>query len=186
MAGPVEAVIDAITKPAVAGTVQRSGAGQAQAVLYRGGFGHQALADTFRVLRLRTDGGRAVVATEYDDVEGHHWLYFYGVELVGKDGWRVRGGGGGSGQSPVRPEPWINLAGWGWPSALALAGTLHGEGVARVRVIDRAGRVTEDLVEEGIVLLLATQRTEPPYRIELLDATNTVVGVQGWPSDSTR
>ena len=180
MAGPVEAVIAEITRPAVAGVPQPGGG-----VLYRGGLGHQAARETIRVIRSVERPPRAIVALEYDDVNGQHWLHFFGAEEAGGE-WRLRGGGGGSGRGPQRSEPWVNFASWGWPRFLALGGRVQGAGVHLVRCTDAHGRVTEDLVEEDVSLLLNNDPVEMPCRIELLDMEGASLGLQEWPPPRVR
>lgn len=181
MPGPVEAVLAEMTKPAVAGVAQAAGPGGWQGTLYRGGLGHQAVVESIRVIRVRERRPRAIVATEYDDTSGQHWRYFYGAELTADGDWRVRGGAGGSGREPVGRSPWINFGGWGGPRFLALAGTVHGDDIYRVVVADTAGHDAQDVVDEGVALLLVNTPVEMPCHVELRDREDKLLAAQEWP-----
>lgn len=181
MSGPVDAVLAEITKPAVAGAPQTAAPGRWQGTLYRGGFGHQAVIESIRLIRVLEGPQRAIVATEYDDTSGQHWQYFYGAERTEERNWRLRGGAGGSGREPVGRSPWVNFGGWGWPRLLALAGSVHGPNVHRVVVLDADGHQAEDTVANGLALLLIDGPVAMPCRIELCNGEDRLLAVQDWP-----
>jgi hypothetical protein len=84
---------------------------------------------------------------------------------------RVDGGAFGSGaHSPRSSVPWANFGcAWGERQAMA-GGRVHGEGVARVRLLSESGSAVEDSVDDGIALLMSAGLFPRPWTVELYDA----------------
>lgn len=174
---PRDAIIADLTRPP--GTA--SPGARPGATAYRGGHAFQARRETIRFLKERVEGGRAMLAVEFEDTEGRPWQWVVGVGQQADGTWKADGGAGGSGREPERRSPWANFGGWGWPRFLCLGGRVHGEGVARVRLVDARGHLVEDQVEKRFALLLSNDAVEMPCRIELLDSAGTVLATQPWP-----
>jgi len=177
MKTPREAIVSDITRPpGLASPGSSPGA-----TIYRGGNPFQARPETIRFLKERVEGGRAMLAVEFEDTEAHPWRFVFGAVQQPDGTWKAEGAGGGGGHEPQARGPWANFAGWGWPRFICLGGRVHGEGVRKVRLIDAAGRSIQDRVDDGIALLLSNNPVEMPCRIELLDAGDTILATQAWP-----
>lgn len=76
---------------------------------------------------------------------------------------RYSAGWGTRGPEPPPPGPWANFGGWGWPRRfLCLGGRVHGEGISQVRLVDALGRIVEDIVDEGMALILRNAPLDMP------------------------
>ena len=180
---PTDAVIEWITRPAVAQATTRTGTGGWVASTYRGGSGHQAKADSIRVIREKIQGRCALVAVEYVDLDGHPWSFVHGAIQQDDGTWKCSGGAGGGGGdriNPNRPLPWANLGGWGSKDFFCAGGRVHGDGIAGVRLIAPDGQSVEDRVDHGIALLIGTTAFGEQYTVELLDRSGHVTGTHFW------
>ena len=189
---PREAIVRDITRPAVApsptaptpATDQKSGSKSWAGAVYSGGHPYQARPETIRFLKERIEGDRAMLAVEFEGIDNTHWRYVFGAVRQSDGGWNADGGaGGGGGAEPQATQPWANFGGWGWPRFLCLGGSVHGEGVARVRLIDAGGRVVEDDVDNGVALLVSNDPVQMPCGLELLDREGEVLRTQAWPPE---
>ena len=178
MDDPMAAVVAMLTRPAEEPTSVREGAGGWTA---RTGGHVPARAETIRAVKERRRGDLAMVAVEYVDVEEREWQGWFGAKRV--DGaWRAAGGSMGSGANPPRSSaPWANF-GSAWGQDLFMAGgRVHGEGVARVRVLSAAGGAVEDSVDDGIALVMEPGPFPRPWTVELYDAAGALVGSHPYP-----
>jgi hypothetical protein len=145
-------------------------------------FADPARPETIRVLRERIGGAQAMVAVEFEDAGGRHYEALCGAVREQDGSWRASGmAAAGSGHAPTHVTPWANFGGWGWPQFLCVGGRVYGESLATVRVIDAAGVIVEDGLENGIALLVHDGPIALPCTIELLDRAGTVLRVQTWP-----
>ena len=140
--------------------------------------GRPAEAGTIEILRERIAGEQAMLAVEYQDIEGRAWRGVFGAELE-LGGWRSRGGAGSSGEEPARDRPWANLGGWGWPRFLCAGGWVQGP-VHKITMRDRKGTLIEDTLENGIAMLMTTSRFELPATIELFGEDGEMVATHSW------
>jgi hypothetical protein len=177
-----EAVVAALTRPRKEPRSDERSAGGWSATT---GDHVPARAETIRFVKERQAGDVAMVAFEYTDVEDREWHGWLGVERV--DGaWRTVGGAGGSGANvPRSAAPWANL-GCSWGERLFLAGgRVHGDGVARVRLLSAGGDAVEDSIDDGIALLIATGPFPRPWTAELYDAAGALLGSHPYPRRPT-
>ena len=181
---PADAVIASITRPAVAPSSTRSDASGWVASTYRGGSGHQARADSIRVLREKVQGRRALVAVEYEDQDNRPWFFVHGATKQDDGSWTAHGGAGGDGSgliSPNRRLPWANLGGWGNSDFFCAGGRVHGDGVAEIRLVASDGQVVVDHLDQlGIALLIGDTAFGQQFGVELVSSTGEVVGTQRW------
>lgn len=176
--------MEAITRPAVPAASTKTGEGGWVASTYRGGYGHQAVAASIRVVREKIEAGQALVAVEYDDTDGRRWFYVYGAREHADGNWKVSGGSGGSAEGPAAPRsPWANLGGWGNDSLTCAGGRVHGEGVHRVRLRGSTGQSFEDEVQSDVALLIGDCPFGGRYTVELLDRSGAVLGTHHWGHD---
>lgn len=155
--------------------------------MYRGGHPYQARPSTIQVVKERIQGSYAMVALEFEDTEGRAWRYVYGAVQQPDGSWRAAGGSGGGAGGAPHPEQthaWANFGGWGWPRFLALGGWVHGDQVARVKLIDARGSIIEDSVDHGVALLWSGEAVEMPCTLELRDAEGHVLRTQAWPPNA--
>lgn len=180
MASLRDAIVAAVTRAQGRGTVESSGPSW-QSVRYTGGYPFRARPDGVEFLREREAGSLGVAVVRFEDVEGRSWEYAIGAMRQPGGDWKIQGGSGGSGRHPERPGPWANLGGWGWPRFLVLAGRVYGDDVHLVRVAAAGGEVAEDVVAEGVALLLIDAPAQPPCAVTLHDAEGNVLRTQSWP-----
>jgi hypothetical protein len=181
MDDPKAAVAAWLTRAAEEPRSERQGTGGWTAVTG----GHvPARPESVRFVKERQDGDLAMVAFEYVDVEDREWHGWLGVERV--DGaWRTVGGSFGSGANPPSPTPWANF-GAAWSEGLAMAGgRVHGEGVARVRLLSDSGDAVEDSVDDGIALLVFAGPFPRPWTAELYDASGALLRSHPCPGGRT-
>jgi len=91
--------------------------------------------------------------------------------------WSVGVIGGGAG-SPARSRPWVNLVAQWNAELFAGGGEVMGDGaeVARsVRLIFADGAITEDTVDEGMVLFFVEPGVVVPAEVLILDERNNVL-----------
>jgi hypothetical protein len=178
MDDPRGAVVAMLTRPAEEPRTVRQEAGGWTSTTA----GHvPARPESIRFVKERRDGDLAMVAFEYADVQDRRWEGWVGVRRA--DGvWRVTGGASGSaGNDPRSPAPWANL-GATWSERLSMAGgRVHGEGVARVRLVSAPGGAVEDRVDDGIALLMAQGAFPRPWTVELYDGSGALLGSHPYP-----
>jgi hypothetical protein len=182
MDDPKAAVVAFVTRPAEEPHSARQGAGGWTS---RTGGHVPARPESIRFAKERLAGDLAMVAFEYVDVEDREWHGWLGAERV--DGaWKVNGGASGSGTNPPRSSAqWANFGCmWGERQAMA-GGRVHGEGVARVRLLSDAGGAVEDSVDEGVALLMFAGRFPRPWTVELYDAAGALLRSHPCPGGRT-
>ena len=137
-----------------------------------------AVLSSMKFVKRRTIPGRQVHALSYSDTAaGDKWFWIMRLIEDAEGSWRVCGGGGGSGESPEREAPWINLAGsWG-KYGLALGGRVAGRGAdraasARLRIGDS---VFVDDVRNGVVTFVTSDPTAGTAAIELLAQDGSIL-----------
>jgi hypothetical protein len=93
------------------------------------------------------------------------------------------GAGGGDSDIPRRSEPWINLAGGGWPDQFYAGGRIHAAGVdvARVQLRFADGLALEDDAEQAIALFITDDTVRLPASVALLDRSDTVIASHDFP-----
>lgn len=178
MDDPKAAVVAALTRPPEEPRSVREAAGGWTATTG----GHvPARAETIRFVKERRDGDTPMVAVEYVDVADRVWHGWLAAKHV--DGaWRADGGSTGSGANPSRSSaPWANF-GVVWGEDVFMAGgRVHGDGVARVRVLSASGGAIDDTVDDGVALVMAPGPFPRPWTVELYDAAGALLGTHPYP-----
>ncbi len=180
---PKQAIIEHVSLPL--GIVHPAPPHPAGARWWKGelhiGGGLDAQTGTIRFFQERRLPDRQLHEITFEDQAGQHqhWLCFVVQDPQG--GWRMVGGANYSDDprhSPVRPHPWVNLAGGGWEDYFWAGGLVLNNGldIERVRLTSKNGRVLEDLVQDGLVLFISGQKIQVPVQVELYDRTGSLVG----------
>lgn len=179
--GPRQAILEHLVgrrgRPAVQRTVRGTG-GLAQPVVLVGGAPFVADPDSVRFLKERGIPGRRLFAVAFDDERGERWFWLVGAEQDETGAWLARGGAGGSGLSPERVEPWVNLAGWWGLEGFYAGGEVKpaGADVARVRLRCANEVELEDDADGGVVLFLTDRAAQTPVTVEICDSNGNILG----------
>jgi hypothetical protein len=138
---------------------------------------------TVQFHKQRAISGRQVHALTFEDHDGRSWHWIDQVIQNEAGSWWIMGGSGWSGAPTVRPRPWANLAGGGWPHRFFAGGSVldADAGVVRVRLQSAGGLVLEDTVDDGLVLFITDQALHVPATVELYDRAGALVGRHRWP-----
>jgi hypothetical protein len=143
-----------------------------------GGPPASASPESLRFLKERRGATQTVFVVTYTDDGGLDHLDIVGVRQQPDGGWAFSGGAGGSGGSPDRDQPWINLAGWWSEDHLCAGGQIAGAGSERVRHVRltfQDGITVEDDTEHQVALFLVEQGVQRPVVASLLDAEGNVI-----------
>jgi hypothetical protein len=129
------------------------------------GVGNPFAADVTTVEFVKERGipGRWLYALRFDDLEGHSWFWLAAAEQQESGQWVGFGVAGGSGESPARSSPWLNLAGfWGGDQFYA-GGTIEAAGawVGQVRLTLAGGEILTDDARADVALFLTREPHEP-------------------------
>jgi hypothetical protein len=167
MAGdPRQAIIEHLGEPMGPRSVVDSGR-PLQSPVASVGVGNPFAADltTVQFIKERWIPGRWLYALSFEDLNGHTWFWLAAAEPDEAGQWTGFGVAGGSGQSPPRSSPWLNLAGcWGRDQFYA-GGRVEAAGahVGQVRLTLGDGAVLTDDALAGVALFLARHPDEPAF-----------------------
>jgi hypothetical protein len=109
--------------------------------------------------------------------DSHLWRMVIGTVPDETGGWKVHPVGGGSGGSPRRERPWVNLTAQFGPCFRG-GGEVIGQDADRARLVRMRfanGTTLEDSVEDGVVLFEADHAVSFPAEVQVLDATGELL-----------
>jgi hypothetical protein len=130
--------------------------------------------------RTRVDGDRGILTVNFDTENAlgdSSYISFWGV-AHGPTGWRLAGGAYSSrlGERGRTSRLWFRSGGWGTEDDWCFGGITADQTVHRVRVATGGGSTVEDVVEEGVVLIIARDGGLGSATVEMFDARGGPVG----------
>lgn len=173
---PRQAIIEHLTQPGAAQPPVRHAAPRPgelpsrpiSSVVQRNPFTADGAAIQF--VKERGIPDHRLYAVTFDDEQHQGWFWLVAAERDRDGRWVAVSVAGGSGQSPQRSEPWLNLAGsWG-QGRLYAGGEIHpaGASVAEVRLTLADGTQLTDNAQADVALFLSDQVAEPAT-VEMFD-----------------
>jgi hypothetical protein len=170
---PRQAILDHICAPPGVLTVTGQSPGGWQSGVVTGGPLSSADPDSVRFLKERHGAQQVLYAVAYLDRDGRDHLEIIGVARQPDGTWTISGGAGGSGHSPGRDRPWVNLGGW-WSSNLFCGGgEVTGPGAEQAHQVELVlgdDTTVNDDIEHNVVLFLVEHAVQFPGTANILAA----------------
>lgn len=182
---PRDVIRERLCAPAGVLTVTGEAADGWRSGFVTGGPPSSAKPESVKFITERHGTNHVLFAVTYTDNAGLEHLDIAGVRQQPDGSWIDSGSAGGSGSSPDRDRPWINLAGWWTDELLCAGGEVSGRGsehARRVRLTFEDGTNVEDEIEQRVALFLVEHAVQLPAVADLLAAdgdvlnTHTVLG----------
>ncbi len=174
---PRRAIIEHLTQPSAGRLVRpaapRPGDLPMRPVASFGVSGNPFTADrtTIQFVKERSIHGRRLYAVTFDDEQHESWFWLIAAERDPTGNWTAVDVAGGSGQSPQRSQPWLDLCG-SWGQGRLYAGgeiCTAGASVGVVRLTLADGTQLTDDAQADVALFLSDQVAAEPATVDIYD-----------------
>jgi hypothetical protein len=140
---------------------------------------HRPIGGAVHIVKERHAGNEAVFAVSFEDRGGTQRRGIIGFRQHADGSWHAAGSFTDTARSAGPGQVWTTWGGWSAgqrPENAVRGGWVADPGAVSARLVDAAGRILEDEVENGVALFLFPSSFDLlAARVELLSADNEVI-----------